>query len=80
MSLRAGEKSLHDWPKKGDKGLKQRVYRKLKSDIYDLKEIHNPIVGQPKKLTVKKASNCILVKKSEVSQLVDSLYYERGGR
>ena len=74
-----GEKSLHDWPKKGDKGLRQRVYRKLKSDIYAVKEIHDPTVAQPKKRIVEKASNCILVKKSEVAQLVDSAYYETKG-
>ena len=33
-SILTGEKSLYDWPKKGDTGLRQRVYRKLKSDIY----------------------------------------------
>ena len=55
------------------------MYRKLKSDIYAVKEIHYPTVGQPKKRIVEKASNCILVKKSEVSQLVDSAYYETKG-
>ena len=74
-----GEKSLHDWPKKGDKGLRQRVCRKLKSDIYAVKEIHDPTVAQPKKRIVEKASNCIVVKKSDVSQLVDSAYYETKG-
>ena len=78
-SILTGEKSLHDWPKKGDKGLRQRVYRKLKSDIYAVKEIHDPTVGQPKKRIVEKASNCIVVKKSEVSQLVDNAYYETKG-
>lgn len=75
-SILTGEKSLHDWPKKGDKGLRQRVYRKLKSDIYAVKEIHDPTVGKPKKRIVEKATNCIVVKKSDVSQLVDSAYYE----
>ena len=60
-------------------GLRQRVYRKLKSDIYAVKVIHDPTVGQSKKRIVEKASNCILVKKSEVSQLVDSAYYETKG-
>ena len=78
-SILTGEKSLHDWPKKGDKGLRQRVYRKLKSDIYAVKEIHDPTVGQPKKRIVEKATNCIVVKKSDVSQLVDSAYYETKG-
>ena len=55
--------------RKVDKGLRQRVYRKLKSDIYVVKEIHNPTVGQPKKQVVEKATNCIVVKKSEVSQM-----------
>ena len=52
------------------------MYRKLKSDIYAVKEIHDPTVGQPKKRRVEGPSNCILVKKSEVSQLVESAYYE----
>ena len=74
-----GEKSLRDWPKKGDKGLRQRVYRKLRSEIYAVKEIYDPTVGQPKKRIVEKANNCIVVKKSDVSQLVDSAYYETKG-
>lgn len=78
-SILTGEKSLHDWPKKGDKGLRQRVYRKLKSDIYAVKEIQDPTVGKPKKRIVEKATNCIVVKKSDVSQLVDSAYYETKG-
>lgn len=66
-----GEKSLRDWPKKGDKGLRQRVYQKLKSgDIYALKEIHDLTVQQPRKRIV--ATNCIVVKKSKISQLVET--------
>ena len=72
-----GEKSLHYWPKKGDKRLRQRVYRKLQSDIYVVKEIHDPTVGQPKKRMVEKATNCNVVEKSSVSQLVDRAYYHR---
>ena len=34
---------------------------------------------QPKKRIVEKGSNCIVVKKSEVSRLVDSAYYETKG-
>ena len=52
--------------------LRPRVYRKLKSDIYAVKEIHDPTVGQPKKRIVEKATSCIVVKKLDVSQLVDS--------
>ena len=55
------------------------MYRKLKSDIYTLKGIHDPTVGQPKKRIVEKAYNCIVVKTSEVSQLVDSAYYDTKG-
>ena len=44
-----------------------------------MKEIHDPTAGEPKKRIVEKASNCILVKKSEFSQLVDSAYYETQG-
>ena len=62
--------------------LRRRVYRKLQSDIYAVKEIHDPTVGQPKKRIVEKATSCIVVKKLDVSQLVDSAYYqkERGRR
>ena len=77
--LLSGEKALLDWPKKGDQGLRQQVYRKLRSDIYDLKEVHDPIVGQKKKRIVEKKNNCIVVKKSEVSQLVNSAYHETKG-
>ena len=78
-SILTGEKSLRDWPKKGDKGLRQRVYRKLRSEIYAVKEIYDPTVGQPKKRIVEKATNCIVVKKSDVSQLLDGAYYETKG-
>ena len=78
-SILIGEKSLRDWPKKGDKGLRQRVYRKLRSEIYAVKEIYDPTVGQPKKRIVEKATNCIVVKKSDVSQLLDGAYYETKG-
>ena len=44
-----------------------------------MKEIHDPTVGQPKKRMVENANNCIVVKKSGVSQLVDSAYYETKG-
>ena len=59
--------------------LRQQVYRKLQSDIYAVKEIHDPTVGQPKKRIVEKATSCIVVKKSDVSQGVDSAYYEKKG-
>ena len=44
-----------------------------------MKENHDPTVGQLKKQIVEKATNCIVVKKSGVSQLVDSAYYETKG-
>ena len=79
FSILSGEKSLLDWPKKGDQGLRQRVYRTLRSDIHDLKEVHDPIVGQQKKRMVEKKNNCFVVKRSEVSQLVNSAYHETKG-
>lgn len=78
-SILSGAKSLNDWAKKGDKGLRQRVYRKLKSGIYAYQEIHDPLVGKMNKRIVEKATNCIVVKKSEVSQLVDCAYDEAKG-
>ena len=45
--------------------LRQRVYRKLKSNIYAVKEIHDLTVGKPKKRIVEKVTNCIVVKKSD---------------
>ena len=44
-----------------------------------MKEIYDPTVGQPKKRIVEKVTNCIVVKKSDVSQLLDSAYYETKG-
>ena len=44
-----------------------------------MNENHDPTVGQLKKQIVEKATNCIVVKKSCVSQLVDSAYYETKG-
>ena len=78
-SILTGEKSLQDWPKQGDKGLRQRVYRKLRSDIYAVEEIHDPTVGELKKRIVEKATNCIVLKKSEVSQVVDRAYCQTKG-
>ena len=44
-----------------------------------MKEIYDPTVGQPKKRIVEKVTNCIVVKKWDVSQLLDSAYYETKG-
>ena len=44
-----------------------------------MKEIHDPIVGELKKRIVEKATNCIVLKKSEVSQVVDRAYCQTKG-
>ena len=79
FSVLSEAKSLSDWPKNSDKGLRQRVYRKWKSNMYVLKEIHNPAAGKLERRIVERATNCIVIKKSEVAQLVDSAYEETKG-
>ena len=44
-----------------------------------MKEIHDPIVGELKKRIVEKATNCIVLKKSEVSLVVDRAYCQTKG-
>ena len=44
-----------------------------------MKEIHDPIVGELKKRLVEKPTNCIVLKKSKVSQIVDRAYRQTKG-
>ena len=78
-SVLSEAKSLSDWPKKGDKGLRQRVYRKWKSNMCVIKEIHNPMAGKLERKIVERETSCIEIKTSEVAQLVDSAYEETKG-
>ena len=47
--------------------------------MYEVKEIHDPIVGCLSKRIIYKASNCMVVRKSEIAPIVDSIYQETKG-
>ena len=47
--------------------------------MYELKNVHDPMVGGTSKRIVHKASNSIVVKKSEVSKIVNCVYQETKG-
>lgn len=78
-SILSGERTFQDWPKKCDASLRQRVYKRWKSGVYELKDVHDPMVGSISKRIVEKESNSIVVKRSEVSKIVDCVYQETKG-
>ena len=47
--------------------------------MYEVKEIHDPIAGCLSKLIICKASNCIVVRKSEIALIVHCAYQETKG-
>ena len=75
----SGAIRFQDWPKTDDPSLRQRVYRKWKSGFYEIRDVHDPMAGKICQRIVHKASNCIVVKKSEVSKIVDCAYQETKG-
>jgi len=77
-SVLVGAKTFGDWPKTDDKELRQRIYRKWKSGLYDVREIHDPNVGGMTKRIIHKPSNCIVLRKSEVPEIIDGVYEEKG--
>ena len=66
FAILSGEKGIQDWPKNDKKALRQRVYRKLKSVQYQVREVHDPITAQTSKRIVHTATGNIVVKKSEL--------------
>lgn len=75
----SGEKSFKEWPKKQDYNLRQKVYKKWKSGQYKMCDIHDPIVGKKVPRIVHTATNGIVVKKSELSSIVECYYGESKG-
>ena len=55
------------------------MYKKWKSGVYELKDVHDPMVGRISKRIVQKESNSIVVKRSEVSKIVDCVFQETKG-
>ena len=78
-SILSRERMFQDWPKTSDASLRQRVYKKWKSGVYELKDVHDPMVGGKWKQIVHKPSNSMVVKKSEVSKIVNCVYQETKG-
>ena len=75
----SGARRFQDWPKTDDPSLRQRAYRKWKSGFYEIRDVHDPMAGKICQRIVHKASNCIVVKNSEVSKIVDCAYQETKG-
>ncbi|KAJ7373316.1 hypothetical protein OS493_012907 [Desmophyllum pertusum] len=65
FSVLSGTRSFKDWPNNSETNLRQKVYRKWKSDMYEVKEIHDPIVGCSTKRITYKKTDCIVVRKSQ---------------
>lgn len=55
------------------------MYKRWKSGVYELKDVHDPMEGSISKRIVEKESNSIVVKRSEVSKIVDCVYQETKG-
>ncbi|XP_032229374.1 uncharacterized protein LOC116612872 [Nematostella vectensis] len=79
FSLLSVEASLKDWPKTENKALRQRVYRKLKSNKFELREVHDPMTAIKVQRIVHTGTGCIVAKKSELPKIVDKFYKERKG-
>ena len=71
-------RTFTDWPKNSEGRLRQRVYRKWKTNLYEAKEIHDPIAGCLIK-RIYRPSNCMAARKSEIVQIVDRAYQETKG-
>ncbi|EDO30418.1 predicted protein [Nematostella vectensis] len=78
-SLLSGEASWKDWPKTENKALWQRVYRKLKSNKFELREVLDPMTARKVQRIVHTGIGCIVAKKSELPKIVDKFYKERNG-
>ena len=72
------DKSFKDWPKNQDSSLRQKVYKKWKSGQYDheMKEVHDPMAGNTAQRFVHTDTGSVVIKKSELSSIVHSYYYE----
>lgn len=75
----SGERTFKEWPKKQNSGLRQRVYKKWKSGQYQLCDIHDPMVGSKVLRIVHTVTNCIVVRKSDLSSIVKGFYDESKG-
>lgn len=74
-----GDRAFKDWPKKQESGLRQRVYKKWKSGLYQMKDVHDPMAGNTVRRIVHTDTNCIVVKKSELSSIVHSYFDQSKG-
>lgn len=65
--------------KKNNSGLRQRVYKKWKSGQYQLCDVHNPMVGSKVLPIVHTVTNCIVMRKSDLSSIVKGFDDESKG-
>ena len=75
FSILSGTRTFTDWPKNSEGS----VYRKWKTNLYEVKEIHDPIAGCLTKRIIYRPSNCMVARKSEIAQIVDRAYQEPEG-
>ena len=67
------------WPKKDHAMLRQKVYRRWKSNRYELRMVNDPKDGEKRERIVEKATGKIVLKKSEVTNLVKSFHKQTKG-
>ena len=79
FSILSGTRTFTDWPKNSEENLRQRVYRKWKANLYEVKEIHDPVAACLIKRIIYRPSNCMVARKSEITQIVDRAYQETKG-
>ena len=79
FSILSGTRTFTDWPKNSEGSLRQRVYRKWKTNLYEVKEIHDPIAGCLTKRIIYRPLNCMVARKSGIAQIVDRAYQETKG-
>lgn len=72
------ERTFKEW-KKNNSGLRQRVYKKWKSGQYQLCDVHNPMVGSKVLPIVHTVTNCIVMRKSDLSSIVKGFDDESKG-
>ena len=75
----SGEKAFKDWPKKQDSDLRQRVYKKWKSGQYEIRDVHDPMVGNIAPRILNTKTNCIVVKKSDLPSIVQGFFDQSKG-
>lgn len=68
------ERTFKERPPQKNSSLRQRImYRKWKSGQYQLCDVHDPMVGSKVLRIVHTVTNCIVMRKSDLSSIVKGL-------